>query len=753
MLDFGFSLVTITWDSFLAASLDSNAMSPRTLGLWSPWLLAADTSLIEAWGARLYNIALMLLGLGFVIFVHELGHFLAAKMFGVKCEKFYIGFDVPMKIGPIRLPSRLARFQWGETEYGIGSIPLGGYVKMLGQDDDPRNLKEENQRILAGDNPTTELSSQRSSSPNNSKLDPRSYPAKPVFARMIIISAGVVMNLIFGVLMAATAYRLGVPYTPAILGSTMPGDPAWKAGLRAGDRIVGIETSQDDQMSFDEIRKKVAIGGIRKLEAPIDLTYERQGERKTLQIAGSMAHADPDARHNFQTIGIRSAAVTEVGQIPTYSRLLKLEGRKPSDLQLGDRILGVDGVLFEANDSGNDFFSYQLDELLHPKLNQTVELAVERKDANSKQSLTVRVEPVALKTLGLRFEPDAVTAIAENSAASAAGIKLGDKLTKFNGQPIEDAICLPNRIATMAGQKVTLELSRENSGPIQFEWTVPTRFLLENDLPTYGSVGLDLPGSGLVYSVSRKIASVAPNTTAAQSGLRPGDIVQQLQFGDLNPEHQTYLKESRIDDLFAKQVPIDTIRNLQYIHAVVQALPAGLPFQIVVERDSKIQTATASVMNETDVFSPDRRIALSPYRQTYVAKSWAQALPKGLQEIRRGIGDVLEFLQLIVTGKAFNYIGGPATIAAQATSAASQGVSPLLMFLTLLSANLAVVNFLPVPALDGGHMVFLAAEAITGKPVNEDLQVKLTIGGMVALLSLMLLAFRNDILFFLGSWM
>jgi len=753
MLDFGFSLVTITWDSFLTPSLDSNAMSPRTLGLWSPWLLAADTSLIEAWGTRLYNIALMLLGLGFVIFVHELGHFLAAKMFGVKCEKFYIGFDVPMKIGPIRLPSRLARFQWGETEYGIGSIPLGGYVKMLGQDDDPRNLKEENQRILAGENPTTELSSQRSSSPDTPKLDPRSYPAKPVFARMIIISAGVVMNLIFGVLMAATAYRLGVPYTPAVLGSTMPGDPAWKAGLRPGDRIVGIETSQDDQMSFDEIRKKVAIGGIRKLEDPIDLTYERQGERKTLQIAGNMAHADPNERLNFQKIGIQPAEVTEVGQDPTYSRLWKLEGRKPSDLQLGDRILGVDGVLFESNDSGNDFFGYQLDELLHPKLNQPVELAIERKEANSKQSLTVRVEPVALKTLGLRFEPDAVTAIAENSAASAAGIKLGDKLTKFNGQPIEDAICLPNRIATMAGQKVTLELSRENSDPIQFEWTVPTRFLLENDLPTYGSVGLDLPGSGLVYSVSRKIASVAPNTPAAQSGLRPGDIVQQLQFGDLTPEHETYLKESRIDDLFAKQVPIDTIRNLQYIHAVVQALPAGLPFQIVVERDSKIQTATASVMNEADVFSPDRRIALSPYRQTYVAKSWAQALPKGLQEIRRGIGDVLEFLQLIVTGKAFNYIGGPATIAAQATSAASQGVSPLLMFLTLLSANLAVVNFLPVPALDGGHMVFLAAEAITGKPVNEDLQVKLTIGGMVALLSLMLLAFRNDILFFLGSWM
>jgi len=69
------------------------------------------------------------LGLGFVIFVHELGHFLVAKACGVKCEKFYLGFDV----GGLKLCS----FKWGETEYGIGALPLGGYVKMLGQDDNP----------------------------------------------------------------------------------------------------------------------------------------------------------------------------------------------------------------------------------------------------------------------------------------------------------------------------------------------------------------------------------------------------------------------------------------------------------------------------------------------------------------------------------------------------------------------------------------------------------------------------------------
>jgi regulator of sigma E protease len=249
------------------------------------------------------------------------------------------------------------------------------------------------------------------------------------------------------------------------------------------------------------------------------------------------------------------------------------------------------------------------------------------------------------------------------------------------------------------------------------------------------------------------VTSTAPNSVAVESGIQPGDLLQQIQIGELTQAQSAYLKENKLDDLFARRTPIDTVRNLQYIQAFIQLLPVGLPFEIVLERDSKLQSAKVAIQDEADVFSPDRKLPLKPYQQTYVAKTWGQALQKGVQEIRRGIGDVLEFLQLIVTGKAFNYIGGPATIAVQATSAASQGLTSLLMFLTLLSANLAVVNFLPVPALDGGHMVFLAAEAITGKPVNEDLQMKLTLGGMLALLCLMVLAFRNDILFFLGAWM
>ena len=114
-------------------------------------------------------------GLGFVIFVHELGHFLVAKACGVKCEKFYVGFDVPIKIGPIQFPRTLFRKQWGETEYGIGIVPLGGYVKMLGQDDNPANTrKRRNGFELLGNRQTT-IKKRRPLKSTLAAIQPKAY--------------------------------------------------------------------------------------------------------------------------------------------------------------------------------------------------------------------------------------------------------------------------------------------------------------------------------------------------------------------------------------------------------------------------------------------------------------------------------------------------------------------------------------------------------------------------------------------------
>ena len=184
------------------------------------------------------------LGLGFVIFVHELGHFLVAKVCGVKCEKFYIGFDV----GGLKL----AKFQWGETEYGIGILPLGGYVKMLGQDDNPYRAADEMKRrarrravlSTAADGAHTQLPGgdlpPEPTAEPHPPYDPRSYMAQSVPERMAIISAGVIMNVIFAFFMATLAYGLGVQELPCNVSQVFAGGAAWEAGLKADDEIVQI---------------------------------------------------------------------------------------------------------------------------------------------------------------------------------------------------------------------------------------------------------------------------------------------------------------------------------------------------------------------------------------------------------------------------------------------------------------------------------------------------------------------------------
>ena len=189
----------------------------------------------ESWWAILR----VLIGLGAVIFVHELGHFLLAKACGVKCDKFYVGFDVPIRLfGRTIIPGKLVHWQWGETEYGIGSIPLGGYVKMMGQDDNPGNIEEQVKESLAdGEKPDSAMLA--SGLVDQSKLDPRSYLAKSVIQRMLIISAGVVFNLIFAVIFAAIAFHNGVDYEPPYVGNVIGGGP------RLGKRYVGCRAVID----------------------------------------------------------------------------------------------------------------------------------------------------------------------------------------------------------------------------------------------------------------------------------------------------------------------------------------------------------------------------------------------------------------------------------------------------------------------------------------------------------------------------
>jgi regulator of sigma E protease len=117
----------------------------------------------------------------------------------------------------------------------------------------------------------------------------------------------------------------------------------------------------------------------------------------------------------------------------------------------------------------------------------------------------------------------------------------------------------------------------------------------------------------------------------------------------------------------------------------------------------------------------------------------------GGRETLASAGQVYLFLRRIGTQISFRQLGGPITIARAAGHYAYQGFPQFLIFMTLLSANLAVINFLPIPLLDGGHMIFLVYEGIRRKPADERIQVALTYIGLLFILTLMVWVIGLDI--------
>jgi regulator of sigma E protease len=226
--------------------------------------------------------------LGVMILVHEWGHFIAARLFGVRVDVFSIGF------GP-----RLFGWKSGDTDYRVSIIPLGGYVRMAGQD--PTEIDSPN-RNWTGKKPTEGQSEDKASqSPRNAGSEghlrdneqlggfgtgaPDELMSKPRWQRAVISAAGPAVNLIFPILLL-TAYfvAIGVPYPvfedkPVVVTAVPANSPAATAGLRAGDKVVAINGEPNPDWTSAE--KTVT-----KAEPNTKLSFEVEngGQRRTLEI-------------------------------------------------------------------------------------------------------------------------------------------------------------------------------------------------------------------------------------------------------------------------------------------------------------------------------------------------------------------------------------------------------------------------------------------------------------------------------------
>jgi regulator of sigma E protease len=149
---------------------------------------------------------------------------------------------------------------------------------------------------------------------------------------------------------------------------------------------------------------------------------------------------------------------------------------------------------------------------------------------------------------------------------------------------------------------------------------------------------------------------------------------------------------------------------------------------------------------EVDRFVVDRGLVFKPVYKLVKAGSVGAALASGGRKAIEDLSLVYRFLGKLTSSQISpRLLGGPIEIAKQAGRSAEEGFSRLLLFLTMLSANLAVVNFLPIPVLDGGHMVFLLYELVRGKPPSENVVAALSYLGLAMILTLMMFVFGLDL--------
>jgi regulator of sigma E protease len=558
----------------------------------------------------------MVVLLGMLIFIHELGHFLVAKFFGVRVETFSLGF------GP-----KILKFQVGETVYAISLIPLGGYVKMFG--DDPQ------MNMPAAD-------------------EAYSFSHKPVSHRIAIVLAGPIMNFLFAVAILTWVSMAGEPTVAAKIGDVAEDSAAAQAGFKSGDSVVSADSKNIE--NWDDFLHVIEKNPERTF--PVDVVHANASTTETLSVK---------------------------------PKLTKNKNILSWDKEVGE----IDGLSFSSRAA---FIG------IHDS-----------------------------KTL-----------------AAIAGLHTGDSIVQVNGKSITTWREFKKLVDTAAGSDGVLkfrvergyldEAKADKPDKLDFILTIPeTSRGLKTEV-VLDALGIDFP--------EMYLAAIKKGSPADNAGLKVGDRVVEVDHAPVTTFAQVSSQVRAYGDRLPKTAT-DKMDILAKPHGgvAVRVIREGAPVEVsVIPELNKRTTAQGKDEKRFEIGISPMIIEAAPERVETKAASLADGLRRGFDgAVRITNQTVLSFVRLFQGEVSSSNLGGFLSIGQLAKKSWQIGWTYFINVMAVISINLFVLNLLPVPVLDGGHLVFYIIEAIKGAPLSlRKMEIAQQVG-VALLLGLMVFATFNDI--------
>ena len=594
------------------------------------------------------NVILVAVAFGLLVGIHEFGHFIVAKLIGVRVEIFSIGFW-----------KKIVSWKWGETEYRLCIIPLGGYVKLAGEE---RPKGDE-------------------------KVAEDEFFAKSPFKRILVYVAGASMNAVLGLLAFIVAFAIGVSFIVPEVGDVLPDMPAWKAGLRHGDRIVAINDRRDPD--FEDVRRYAALSERGEV---INLLVERDGSRFSCDL-----QAEYEPINGVSLLGILPPFTTRImGVAKITTETGETSPTQEAGLKLRDEIVSVAGQPVET--------AYDVSYIIRRNAGKDVELEYKRGD--SVRKVMIRPLPAPRYLIGVSCVSANVKSVAADGPAERAGLKEGDAVTAVNGEEVSSIIRVQEVLEDNPQAEYSIELSR-NGETANIRISFADVWECREFLNSFKCAG----GNVLTWVKDGSAAHVA--------GMRPGDRIASVagetvatweEFLAANGSHgaaKRIIKWERDGESLGAELAPEL--SLDFNEGVIGAI-----FQ---EQETRV-----------------RRYGL------------VDAIKVGTRKTLDSFSDLALTIRGFSTGRvSTKQMGGIIMIAAVSYKAAEIGLGRLFYLLAVISIGLAVLNLLPVPVLDGGHVAFTLVEIVRGKPVNERIMAVAQYVGLALLLALVVYVTRNDI--------